>query len=48
MVARKPSRRYWLFKSEPDVYPFETLWRAKGRRTCLAGVRNYQERKNVV
>ena len=37
-------RRYWLLKSEPDVFSFEHLWKAKGRRTCWDGVRNYTAR----
>src|SRR5262245_60869127 len=36
--------RYWLLKSEPDVFSFEDLCRAKGRRTSWDGVRNYQAR----
>ena len=36
--------KYWLFKSEPNVYPIEALAREKGRRTCWDGVRNYQAR----
>ncbi len=36
------ARRYWLFKSEPDVYPFDQLRR--DRRTHWDGVRNYQAR----
>ena len=36
--------RYWLFKSEPDVFSIDDLAAAKGRRTCWEGVRNYQAR----
>jgi len=39
-----PKRRYWLMKSEPDVFSFEDLWKAKGRRTAWDGVRNYRAR----
>lgn len=39
-----PKRRYWLLKSEPHVFSFEHLWKAKGRRTCWDGVRNYTAR----
>jgi len=39
-----PARRYWLMKSEPDVFSFEDLWSSKGRRTPWDGVRNYQAR----
>ena len=31
-------------KSEPDVFSFDDLWKAKGRRTHWDGVRNYQAR----
>jgi len=37
-------KQYWLMKSEPDVFSFTDLWKAKGRRTCWDGVRNYQAR----
>lgn len=40
----RPERAFWLLKSEPDVYSFDDLWRAKGRRTAWEGVRNYQAR----
>ncbi len=36
--------KYWLFKSEGDVYPIEKLQAEKGKRTCWDGVRNYQAR----
>ena len=39
-----PKRRYWLFKSEPDAFSFDDLWKAKGRKTLWDGVRNYQAR----
>ncbi|MFT7619476.1 MAG: putative RNA-binding protein with PUA-like domain [Planctomycetota bacterium] len=35
---------YWLFKSEPNVYPIDTLAAEKGKRTFWDGVRNYQAR----
>lgn len=35
-------RRYWLFKSEPDVYSYSDL--ARDKRTHWDGVRNYQAR----
>jgi predicted RNA-binding protein with PUA-like domain len=38
------ARRYWLVKSEPDVFSFDDLWKAKGRTTSWDGVRNYQAR----
>jgi predicted RNA-binding protein with PUA-like domain len=39
MAKRK---RYWLFKSEPDVYSIDDLKR--DRKTYWEGVRNYQAR----
>lgn len=36
--------RYWLIKSEPDVFSIRDLARAKGRTTSWEGVRNYQAR----
>ena len=36
--------RYWLMKSEPDVFSFDDLWKAKKRTTHWDGVRNYQAR----
>ena len=40
-----PSRtQYWLMKSEPDVYSFDDLWKARKRTTLWDGVRNYQAR----
>ena len=41
-VGRMAARRYWLFKSEPDVYSYSDLVRDK--RTHWDGVRNYQAR----
>ena len=37
-------RRYWLFKSEPDVFSIQDLAKAAGKRTSWEGVRNYQAR----
>ena len=37
-------RRYWLVKSEPDVFSFDDLLAAPGRTTCWDGVRNYTAR----
>jgi predicted RNA-binding protein with PUA-like domain len=37
-------RKYWLFKSEPDVFSIQDLAKAKGKRTTWEGVRNYQAR----
>jgi predicted RNA-binding protein with PUA-like domain len=41
MAAEK---RCWLLKSEPEVFSFDDLWRAKGRTTFWDGVRNFQAR----
>ncbi len=38
------ARKYWLFKSEPNVYSLEDLKAEKGRRGGWEGVRNYQAR----
>jgi predicted RNA-binding protein with PUA-like domain len=35
-------KRYWLMKSEPEVYSIEDL--ARDKRTLWEGVRNYQAR----
>lgn len=37
-------RRYWLAKSEPDVFSFDDLLRAPGQTTGWDGVRNYTAR----
>lgn len=42
MASTKKSRRYWLFKSEPESYSFDQL--TKDGRTFWHGVRNYQAR----
>ncbi len=36
--------RHWLMKTEPDVFSFDDLMRAKDRTTCWDGVRNFQAR----
>lgn len=36
--------RYWLFKSEPDVFSIQNLATEPGRKTTWEGVRNYQAR----
>lgn len=36
--------QFWLVKSEPDVFSFEDLWKARGRTTPWDGVRNHQAR----
>ena len=37
-------RRYWLVKSEPDVFSFDDLLAAPDQTTRWDGVRNYQAR----
>jgi predicted RNA-binding protein with PUA-like domain len=37
-------RRYWLVKSEPDVFSFDDLLRARGKTTGWDGVRNFAAR----
>ena len=39
--------RFWLIKSEPDVFSFDDLKNAEGKRTFWDGVRNYQARNNM-
>ena len=38
------TRRYWLFKSEPDVFSIHDLAKSPGKKTSWEGVRNYQAR----
>ena len=35
---------FWLFKSEPDVFSYDDLSKAKNKTTFWEGVRNYQAR----
>ena len=42
-----PPRRYWLVKSEPDVFSFDDLLASPGRTTSWDGVRNYQARNSM-
>jgi predicted RNA-binding protein with PUA-like domain len=37
-------RRFWLMKSEPDVFSIDDLARAPGQTTCWDHVRNFQAR----
>jgi predicted RNA-binding protein with PUA-like domain len=39
-----PRKQYWLMKSEPDVFSFDDLRKAKKRTTFWDGVRNYTAR----
>ena len=36
--------KYWLMKSEPEVFGIDHLAKAPGRRSAWDGVRNYQAR----
>jgi predicted RNA-binding protein with PUA-like domain len=47
MAASTPARRYWLLKSEPDVFSFDDLLASPDRTTCWDGVRNYQARNSM-
>lgn len=38
------ARRYWLMKTEPEVFSWDDLERAANRTTPWDGVRNYQAR----
>lgn len=40
----KQGTRYWLMKSEPDVFSFDDLMKAPKQTTHWEGVRNYQAR----
>ena len=37
-------RRYWLFKSEPNVFSIDDLEKSPKKTTMWEGVRNYQAR----
>ena len=39
--------RYWLLKTEPDVFSIHDLERAPDQTTGWEGVRNYQARNNL-
>lgn len=43
--SRSKSRRYWLFKSEPESYSIDDL--ARDRRTHWNGIRNFQARNTL-
>ncbi len=38
------AKKYWLFKSEPDVFSIDDLQKAPKKTTYWEGVRNYQAR----
>jgi len=39
--------KYWLFKSEPEVFSLKDLKNSKNQITCWDGVRNYQARNFI-
>ena len=41
------AKRYWLFKSEPDVFSISDLSKSPGKKTYWEGVRNYQARNFI-
>ena len=41
-------RRYWLVKSEPDVFSIDDLAAAPGRTTSWTGVRNHQAKNYLI
>ncbi|HPF14414.1 MAG: EVE domain-containing protein [Planctomycetes bacterium] len=43
-MSKPPARRFWLFKSEEDVFSWADLWKAPRRTTFWDGIRNYQAR----
>ncbi len=47
MPTATATRRYWLVKSEPDVFSFDDLLARPGRTTHWDGVRNYQARNTM-
>jgi predicted RNA-binding protein with PUA-like domain len=48
-MPTKPAqtRRYWLVKSEPNVFSFDDLLARPGKTTHWDGVRNYQARNTM-
>jgi predicted RNA-binding protein with PUA-like domain len=51
-AAKSPTRvtrgeRFWLVKTEPDVFSFDDLLAAKNQTTFWSGVRNYQARNTM-
>jgi predicted RNA-binding protein with PUA-like domain len=41
------AKKYWLVKSEPDVFSLEDLKKSKNQTTHWDGVRNYQARNFI-
>lgn len=46
-TSTSPSDRYWLVKSEPDVFSIDDLAQAQHQTTHWDGVRNYQARNTL-
>lgn len=46
-MPTSPNRRYWLVKSEPDVFSFDDLMAKPSQTTHWDGVRNYQARNTM-
>lgn len=47
-AARQPGeRRYWLVKSEPDVFSFDDLLRVHNKTTAWNGIRNFVARNHL-
>lgn len=45
VFKREPGEmRYWLVKTEPEIFSFDDLLRRHGRTTCWDGVRNFAAR----
>lgn len=40
-------KKYWLVKSEPNIFSLEDLKKSKKQSTCWDGVRNYQARNFI-
>jgi predicted RNA-binding protein with PUA-like domain len=41
------SKKYWLFKSDPDEFSWEDLKKSKNKITFWDGIRNYQARNFI-
>lgn len=46
-MPKTAGSRYWLMKSEPDVFSIDDLAHAKKQTTCWDGVRNFQARNTL-
>jgi predicted RNA-binding protein with PUA-like domain len=45
--ANVAARQHWLFKTDPDSFAFDDLWRAPRRTSAWDGVRNHQARNSL-